>query len=70
MNFALPLTPFFPRHARYRFPAPSTLRPFAPSRSVPHKSVLDLGNAQGLTITCIKGAVWLTHDGDPKDLVL
>ena len=70
MNLALPFTPFFPRHARYRFPAPTFLRPARPAHTLPNKSILDLGNAQGLTLTCMKGSIWLTHDGDPKDVVL
>jgi len=68
MNFALPLVPFFPRHARFVFPAPA--RYARPTRNLPNRSCLDLGNAQGLTITCLRGAIWLTHDGDPKDVVL
>ena len=69
MNLALSLAPFFPRHARYRFPAPAVLRA-RPDQFLPRRSILDLGNAQGLTITCTRGAIWLTHDGDPKDVVL
>ena len=65
MNLALPLTPFFPRHARFVFPASTR-----PALALPRRSCLDLGNAQGLTITCVRGSIWLTHDGDPKDVVL
>ena len=68
MNLAL--APWF-----RRAPAPAiTRRPVAsagPSSQLLHKNAtLDVRNPMGVTVECIHGSLWLTHDGDCKDLVL
>lgn len=70
MNLALTLAPAFPRFALFRLPAPRQSAARSSLRNVAHRACLDMGNAEGLTISCIRGAVWLTHDGDCKDVVL
>jgi hypothetical protein len=32
--------------------------------------ILPLRNATGGRITCVSGALWITQDGDPNDIVL
>lgn len=32
--------------------------------------ILALAQPIGSEIACLKGSVWITHDGDPKDVVL
>ena len=32
--------------------------------------ILALAQPIGCEIVCLRGAVWITHDGDPKDVVL
>jgi hypothetical protein len=29
-----------------------------------------LANPQGVTVECLKGCIWITIDGDPRDVVL
>ena len=68
MNLAL--APWF-----RRAPAPAiTRRPVAsagPSSQFLHKNAtLDVRNPMGVTVECIHGSLWLTHDGDCKDIIL
>jgi hypothetical protein len=68
MNLAL--APWF-----RRAPAPAiTRRPGAsagPSSQLLHKNAtLDVRNPMGVTVECIYGSLWLTHDGDCKDIIL
>lgn len=35
-----------------------------------HHTIHSLTDAAGVRIGCIEGAVWLTLDGDPRDIVL
>jgi hypothetical protein len=68
MNLAL--APWF-----RRAPAPAiTRRPVAsagPSSQLLHKNAtLDVRNPMGVTVECIYGSLWLTHDGDCKDIIL
>ena len=71
MNFALPriaaLT--LPRFFLPACPA-ADLQRAAPLRSVARRQCAALGHIEGCTVTCISGSVWLTHDGDCKDVVL
>ena len=69
MNLVLPLVAPLPRFTLFRLPAQSK-HAAASLRQVPHRACLDMGNAEGLTVSCIRGCVWLTHDGDCKDVVL
>ena len=34
------------------------------------REVLDINDGQGLTVTCLDGALWVTQADDPKDVVL
>ena len=68
MNLAL--APWF-----RRAPAPATTRrPVAsagPSSQSLHKTAtLVVRNPMGVTVECIQGSLWLTHDGDCKDIIL
>lgn len=68
MNLAL--APWF-----RRAPAPATThRPVAsagPSSQLLHKTAtLVVRNPLGVTVECIQGSLWLTHDGDCKDIIL
>ena len=68
MNLAL--APWF-----RRAPAPATThRPVAsagPSSQLLHKTAtLVVRNPMGVTVECIRGSLWLTHDGDCKDIIL
>ena len=68
MNLAL--APWF-----RRAPAPAiTRRPVAsagPSSQSLHKTAtLVVRNPLGVTVDCIQGSLWLTHDGDCKDIIL
>jgi len=68
MNLAL--APWF-----RRAPAPATThRPVAsagPSSQSLHKTAtLVVRNPMGVTVECIRGSLWLTHDGDCKDIIL
>ncbi|HLL10423.1 MAG TPA: DUF2917 domain-containing protein [Rubrivivax sp.] len=29
-----------------------------------------IGDAAGRTLNCLAGSVWITHDGDPKDVIV
>jgi hypothetical protein len=29
-----------------------------------------IGDAAGRTLNCLVGSVWITHDGDPKDVIV
>jgi len=37
---------------------------------LPYDSMLTLPDAQGLRLACVKGALWITQDGDRSDTVL
>lgn len=37
---------------------------------MPRSGFLDESHPLGLTLHCISGCVWLTHDGDGRDIVL
>lgn len=60
------------------FPLASTLRAlFSPraQRAFPtvqmrKRQVVTLGKLPGRTVRCTAGTIWLTHDGDAKDVVL
>ena len=32
--------------------------------------LFDINDGEGLTIECLKGAVWITQSNDPRDIVL
>jgi hypothetical protein len=74
MNLALPhvpAIPAFPRFALFRFPAQVRRTAKAGAvHEVAKGACLHLGNAEGRTVTCTLGTLWLTHDGDCKDVVI
>jgi Protein of unknown function (DUF2917) len=35
-----------------------------------HRSILDLRDRKGDRVECLDGSVWITQDGDPRDVVL
>jgi len=37
---------------------------------LPRRAMLRLGDMAGVELVCVSGAIWLTLDGDPKDIVL
>lgn len=39
-------------------------------RAVPRQSTVALDAPEGRRITCVLGCVWITHDGEPRDIVL
>lgn len=41
----------------------------APTR-LAHRKVLDLRDRTGDRVECLDGSVWITQDGDPRDVVL
>jgi hypothetical protein len=45
-------------------PAPSTLQ------ELQARATLVIDRPGGTHVDCVRGCVWITHDGDPKDLVL
>lgn len=68
MNLAL--APWF-----RRAPAPATTRrpvaPAGPSSQLLHRNAtLVVRDPMGVTVECIQGSLWLTHDGDCKDIIL
>jgi hypothetical protein len=42
----------------------------AAMRQLDRHASLPLTQPLGLTVRCISGSVWLTHDGDSRDIVL
>jgi len=35
-----------------------------------HRKILDLRNRTGDRVECLDGSVWITQDGDPRDVIL
>jgi hypothetical protein len=68
MNLAL--APWFHRAwttATVRRPAAAAGQP---GQLLQRDATLVVDDPRGLTVTCVQGCLWLTHDGDCKDLVL
>jgi hypothetical protein len=42
----------------------------APVQSIDKGATLVVERPEGMTITCTHGSLWITHDGDAKDLML
>ena len=42
----------------------------APVQSIDKGATLVVERPEGMTITCTHGSLWITHDGDTKDVVL
>ena len=38
--------------------------------SLDHKALFDIADAAGVTVWCDEGALWITLDNDPRDIVL
>ena len=59
--------------ARRRVSGGATTRPISPARPTwtLHKAATrSILHPKGMRIECLAGCVWLTHDGDPRDVVL
>lgn len=74
MQVALPAA-FAPFAAFFRSPAPSLAAPrampaAAPVLTLQAGTTLAVTHPRGQRIECLRGSLWLTHDGDPKDVVL
>jgi len=70
----------------YRFPLRERLSILIPHRNLkehimahlpnqvgfqlPRRAMLKLADMTGVELVCVSGAIWLTLDGDPKDIVL
>lgn len=39
-------------------------------RDLAAHATIRIADPVGCTVTCLSGVLWLTHDGDPKDLIL
>jgi hypothetical protein len=46
--------------------APLTLEPIALAAQSVHR----IENAKGIRISCVRGAVWITQERDPRDMIL
>jgi hypothetical protein len=73
MNFALP-SHLVPIDAAARFIESAILRR-APNPAEPlsdlHRGVTArILRPRGCLVECVRGTLWITHDGDPKDIVL
>jgi hypothetical protein len=51
-------------------PAAGMLRRAASVRELPRHITLRIERPGGMFVECLSGTVWITHDGQPKDLVL
>lgn len=51
-------------------PSRAAMRGTANLRQLDRHASLPLTQPLGLTVRCISGSVWLTHDGDSRDIVL
>jgi hypothetical protein len=67
--FAPFATAFF-RAGRPAVALPQGTPAAAPVRALKAGTTLVLPAPQGHRIDCVRGSLWLTHDGDPKDIVL
>ena len=68
MNLAL--APWFHRAwttATVRRPAAAAGQP---GQLLQRDATLVVDDPRGLTVTCVQGCLWLTHDGDCKDIIL
>lgn len=68
MNLAL--APWFHRAwttATVRRPAAAAGQP---GQLLQRDATLVVDDPRGLTVTCVQGCLWLTHDGDCKDVIL
>jgi hypothetical protein len=52
--------------------APTTAKPlaFPVEISLAQGHSTRLGRIEGRTLSCLAGCLWITHDGDPKDIVV
>ncbi len=41
-----------------------------PVHTVDKGAILVVLNPSGKTVTCVRGCLWITQDGDPKDVVI
>jgi hypothetical protein len=74
MQVAFPAA-FAPFAAFFRSPAQPVVAPrampaTAPVRMLKAGTMLAVPQPRGQRIECLRGSLWLTHDGDPKDIVL
>ena len=56
---------FVPRGISLRCAAPE-----AQDRHLPADGVLRVARPLGRTVSCLEGTLWLTHDGDCRDVIL
>ncbi len=38
--------------------------------SLPHRAMHRIDNGRGTQVFCLKGPVWITQEGDPRDIIL
>lgn len=73
MNLALPPFAFFPTA---RLPSTSRQRALWVEPNTQRLQTIDKGaifavlQPAGKTLTCVRGSLWITHDGDVKDVVI
>ena len=73
MNLALNPFAFFPtshlprasrQRASWVVPTPQ------PVQTIDKGAILVVLQPAGKTVTCVRGSLWITQDGDPKDVVI
>jgi Protein of unknown function (DUF2917) len=73
MNIALELFSFAPalrRHSDRPTPAAWLLPTRRSSQTIDKGATLVVGHPLGATVTCGSGSLWITHDGDVRDVVI
>ncbi len=49
--------------------SPGTMQPYA-TQQIAKNKILEVKQPLGVTIECLEGSVWITLDGDSRDVVL
>lgn len=73
MNIALELFSFAPalrRHSNRPLPSAWLLPTCQPTQTIDKGATLVVAQPLGATVTCSNGSLWITHDGDLRDVVI